>query len=158
MARRKQPRPDWARGTNERGTYDGIAKVVVALVWVLLDWSTTSARHSARRWWVAPFLLRASPRVGYATLLSTCAHSLNLDLAPLEGLHNFPVGTEAGRTRPITVTMKYIYYSSGTTGKNSLALIEQVRLIFFAELAFFFSALTRIWKIQEHSGPKCSFS
>jgi MFS family permease len=120
-------------GTNERGAHDGV-QGGVALGAILWRGSTT-------------YLGLGKTLVGGAILLSASlalaiplsinfAHTLKLDPAPLEGLHDFPSVPKLD-DGPVTVTMEFIIRPE--EWQKFLALIEQVRLIFLRNGAFLFN-------------------
>jgi hypothetical protein len=63
------------------------------------------------------------------------AHFLDLDPAPLEGLHDFPLAPKLNEG-PVTVTMEYVIRPQDRD--EFLTLMEQIRLIFLRNGAFLF--------------------
>jgi MFS family permease len=125
--------PDWARG-RMNAVHMMVSQGGVALGAILWGGSTT-------------YLGLGKTLVGGAILLSASlalaiplsinfAHTLKLDPAPLEGLHDFPSVPKLD-DGPVTVTMEFIIRPK--EWQKFLALIEQVRLIFLRNGAFLFN-------------------
>jgi MFS family permease len=125
--------PDWARG-RMNAVHMMVSQGGAALGGILWGGSTT-------------YLGLGQTLVGGAILLSASlalaiplsinfAHSLKLDPAPLEGLHDFPSVPKLDEG-PVTVTMEFIIRPEDW--QKFLALIEQVRLIFLRNGAFLFN-------------------
>jgi MFS family permease len=125
--------PDWARG-RMNAVHMMVSQGGVALGAILWGGSTT-------------YLGLGKTLVGGAILLSASlalaiplsinfAHTLKLDPAPLEGLHDFPSVPKLD-DGPVTVTMEFIIRPE--EWQKFLALIEQVRLIFLRNGAFLFN-------------------
>jgi MFS family permease len=116
--------PDWARG-RMNAVHMVASQGGVALGGILWGWSATSLGlgHTLLG---GAFLLAAS-LVLAIPLSINFAHSLNLDPAPLESAHDFPLVPKSD-DGPVTVTVESIIRPEDR--EEFLSVTEQLRLIF----------------------------
>jgi len=124
--------PDWARG-RMNAMHMMASQGGVALGGILWGWSATS--FGLGRTLVGGAILLIISLVLAVPLSINFAHALNLDPAPLEGSHDFPLAPKPNEG-PVTVTRDYVIRSQDR--EEFLALMEQVRLIFLRNGAFLF--------------------
>ena len=125
--------PDWARG-RMNAVHMMVSQGGVALGAILWGGSTTS--FGLGNTLVGGAILLSASLALAIPLSINFAHTLKLDPAPLEGLHDFPSAPKLD-DGPVTVTMEFIVRPEDW-GKFR-ASIEQVRLIFLRNGAFLFN-------------------
>ena len=124
--------PDWARG-RMNAMHMMASQGGVAFGGILWGWSATS--FGLGRTLVGGAILLIISLVLAVPLSINFAHTLNLDPAPLEGSHDFPLAPKPNEG-PVTITRDYVIRSQDR--EEFLALMEQVRLIFLRNGAFLF--------------------
>ena len=134
--------PDWARG-RMNAVHMMASQGGVAVGGVLWGGAATSVGLGPTL--MGGALLLAASLALAIPLSINFAHSLNLDPAPLEGTHEFPL-TPHPDDGPVTVTRELIIRPEDR--EEFLALIEQLRLIFLRNGAF----LYRVDENLEHPG------
>jgi MFS family permease len=116
--------PDWARG-RMNAVHMVSSQGGVALGGILWGWSATSlGLHTTL---IGGATLLAASLALAIPLSINFAHSLNLDSAPLEAAHDFPLAPKPD-DGPVTVTVECIIRPEDR--EEFLALAEQLRLIF----------------------------
>ena len=116
--------PDWARG-RMNAVHMVASQGGVALGGILWGWSATSLGlgHTL----MGGAILLTASLVLAIPLSINFAHSLNLDPAPLESAHDFPLAPKPD-DGPVTVTVESVIRPEDR--EEFLTLIEQLRLIF----------------------------
>jgi Transmembrane secretion effector len=124
--------PDWARG-RLNAVHMMASQGGVALGGIIWGWSATS--FGLDETLLGGAILLVISLIVAVPLSINFAHSLDLDPAPLEGFHDFPLMPKLNEG-PVTVTTEYVI--SPQDRNEFLALMEQVRLIFLRNGAFLF--------------------
>jgi MFS family permease len=134
--------PDWARG-RMNAVHMMASQAGIALGGILWGGAATSLGLGTTLMGGA-LLLTASLALAIPLSINF-AHSLNLDPAPLEAAHDFPLAPKP-EDGPVTVTVESIIRPENR--EEFLASVEQLRLIFLRNGAFLF----RVEENLEHPG------
>jgi MFS family permease len=134
--------PDWARG-RMNAVHMMASQGGVALGGIL--WGGAATSLGLGKTLVGGALLLAASLALAIPLSINFAHALNLDPAPLEAAHDFPLAPKPD-DGPVTVTVETIIRPEDR--EEFLASVEQLRLIFLRNGAFLF----RIDENLEHPG------
>ena len=121
--------PDWARG-RMNAVHMMVSQGGVALGGLLWGWSATSL--GLGKTLVGGAILLGASLALAIPLSINFAHFLDLESAPLEGRHNFPLAPKPD-DGPVMITIEFI-----SRGKF-LTSIEEVRLVFLPNGAFLFN-------------------
>jgi MFS family permease len=125
--------PDWARG-RMNAVHMMVSQGGVALGGLLWGWSATSL--GLGKTLVGGAILLGASLALAIPLSINFAHFLDLESAPLEGRHNFPLAPKPD-DGPVTITIEFII-ARESRGKF-LTSIEEVRLVFLRNGAFLFN-------------------
>ena len=124
--------PDWARG-RMNAVHMMASQGGVALGGILWGWSATSL--GLGKTLVGGAILLTASLALAIPLSINFAHSLNLDPAPLETAHDFPLAPKPD-DGPVTVTVESVIRPEDR--EEFLTLMEQLRLIFLRNGAFLY--------------------
>ncbi len=134
--------PDWARG-RMNAVHMVASQGGVAIGGILWGWSATSLGLSNTL--IGGAVLLTANLILAIPLSINFAHALNLDPAPLETAHDFPLAPKPD-DGPVTVTVESIIRPDDR--EEFLSLTEQLRLIFLRNGAL----LYRVDENLEHPG------
>ena len=124
--------PDWARG-RMNAVHMVASQGGVALGGILWGWSANSLGLGITL--IGGAILLTASLVLAIPLSINFAHSLNLDPAPLEAAHDFPLAPKPS-DGPVTVTVESIIRPEDR--EEFLSLVDQLRLIFLRNGALFY--------------------